>query len=184
MCFKIFDETIVTKWKAEALSAPDIDITECMVNWCIAEIRYKSKQFTDIGSITAFDGDVVKSDAAISPSLRKALIAAAAPLENVPDVYYDWHPGSDYIVLDLVHPSLFPVVYGRTRILKDSLVGLEDCVQRCGEGETLKVPPSEEAQLGKYRSWGGLSGNILQDEFSRKFQWLPCEVRFEGNKVK
>ena len=36
------------------------------------------------------------------------------PLENVPDSEKDWHPGSDGLVLDLVHPSLFPVVYGRT----------------------------------------------------------------------
>ncbi|TFY53754.1 hypothetical protein EVJ58_g9272 [Rhodofomes roseus] len=37
-----------------------------------------------------------------------------APLESVPDSEKDWHPGSDGKVLDLVHPSLYPVIYGRT----------------------------------------------------------------------
>lgn len=37
-----------------------------------------------------------------------------APLESVPDSEKDWHPGSDGLVLDLVHPSLYPIVYGRT----------------------------------------------------------------------
>ena len=37
-----------------------------------------------------------------------------SPLESVPDSEKDWHPGSDGKVLDLVHPSLFPVIYGLT----------------------------------------------------------------------
>ena len=36
------------------------------------------------------------------------------PLEAVPDSEMDWHPGSDGLVLDLVHPALYPIVYGRT----------------------------------------------------------------------
>lgn len=51
--------------------------------------------------------------------MREKLLAAIAPLENVPDSEKDWHPGSDGLVLDLVHPSLYPIVYGRT-ISKDS----------------------------------------------------------------
>ena len=36
------------------------------------------------------------------------------PLESVPDSERDWHPGSDGFVLNLVHPGLYPIVYGRT----------------------------------------------------------------------
>jgi hypothetical protein len=35
-------------------------------------------------------------------------------LENVPAVEKDWHPGSNGQILDLVHPSLYCIVYGRT----------------------------------------------------------------------
>ena len=36
------------------------------------------------------------------------------PLESVPDSERDWHPGSEGFVFNLVHPSLYPIVYGRT----------------------------------------------------------------------
>lgn len=55
-----------------------------------------------------------KSDKLIPSSLREELLAAVAPLETVPDPEKDWHPGSSGLVLDLVHPSLYPIVYGRT----------------------------------------------------------------------
>jgi len=127
---QIFDDTIVAKWKAEVMSTPDIDITESMVTWCFDELRYKSQQFQLTGAITVYDADIVKSDTAVPSSLQQALKAAAASLENVPHTCRDWHPGSNDTVLDLVHPSLFPVVYGRTKILRDSLVGLENCIER------------------------------------------------------
>lgn len=73
----------------------------------------------------------------------------------------DWHPGSGEKVLDLVHPSLFPLVYGQTRILPDSLVDPDDCIERCGEG-MVSIPPAAD--------------ELLSSAWSRKFQWLPCNV--------
>lgn len=35
-------------------------------------------------------------------------------LEDVPEAEKDWHPRSSGLVLDLVHPSLYPLVYGRS----------------------------------------------------------------------
>jgi hypothetical protein len=173
---QIFDEKIVSKWKAKALSALGIDITESMFTWCIDEIRYK--EFKETGVISAYDGDIVKSDVVIPSSLRHALMASVAPLEDLPEEFRDWHPGSDGTVLDLVHPSLFPVAYGRTRVLRNTLVGLGDCVDKCGEDETLGVPRGKE--LMHYPRLG----SPWSDPYSRKFQWLPCEVGFEGDKVK
>ena len=171
------DETIIAKWKAEALSATDVDITESMIAWCIDELRYKAKKFQGTHMITVYDGDVVKSDTAIPSSLRHALKTTVAPLEDILEIHRDWHPGSDDIVLDLVHPSMFPVVYGRTRILSDGVVGLDDCVERCGHGVTLRLPPSEEVQQTAVH-------NNMHDRYSRKFQWLPCDVGFGDDKVK
>lgn len=151
-----------------------------MVDWCIAELQYKSRQFQETGAITVFDGDVVKSDVAIPTSLKEALRTAALKLEDVPDAHRDWHPGSEEKVLDLVHPSLYPVVYGQTRILKDSLVSLDDCIKKCGAGQVLRVPSAEEAQIMKQ----GWSHPNYWDPYSRKFQWLPCDVALEGGSVK
>jgi hypothetical protein len=87
------------------------------------------------------------SDSLISSDLRDQLIAAVHPLENVPDVEKDWHPRSDNQVLDLVHPSLYPVVYNRTSG-KDP---------QTGEWEVLEPP--------------GNGGYYV----SQKFQWLPSD---------
>lgn len=157
-----------------------------MVDWCIAELRYKAGIFEETGAISIYNGDVVKSDTAVSSDLKDALRAAVAPLENIPPNQQDWHPNSDKKVLDLVHPSLFPVVYGLTRILPDTFVTLDDCIERCGEGVVLPIPPENEsafdtAGLPPYRL--SYRRNYGTKAFSRKFQWLPCDVEFsdDGN---
>jgi hypothetical protein len=43
-------------------------------------------------------------------------LSAVRQLEDVPDNELDWHPGSNGKVLDLVHPSLYPIVFGRTLV--------------------------------------------------------------------
>jgi hypothetical protein len=161
-----------------------IDITKKMFDWCIAELRYKLKSFQQTGAISVYDGDVVKSDTAIPSALKDALSSAVFELEDVPDSHRDWHPGSKERVLDLVHPSLFPVIYGRTRILPNTLAGLDDCITRCGEGLTLDVPPKEDCALWTQRQYENKSpytNYLLQDPFSQKFQWLPCEVAFSND---
>lgn len=125
------------------------------------------------------DAAVYKSDGIIPESLRETLIAAAAALEDVPAKDKDWHPDSDDKVLDLVHPSLFPLLYGRSRILKDGSVTLKDCEKFAGKGEIMPVPKEEDLVVERFP---GLSGwgwrNAKQHFYSKKFQWLPCEVNF------
>ncbi|KAG6837901.1 hypothetical protein H0H93_013054 [Arthromyces matolae] len=170
LLFQIFDETIASKWRSEALSAPDVDITERMVDYCIAELQHKAKTFDDPWAVVVYNGDVVKSDHAIPTALKDALKSAVSSLENVPNHEKDWHPGSDDKVLDLVHPSLYPLVYGKSRILPDTTVGLVDCLTRCGEGETLPVPSSDDLPSDFTHH------DPSTNPYSTKFQWLPCEV--------
>lgn len=153
-----------------------------MIDWCLEELKFKAKIFERIGAVSVYTGDVVKSDTLIPDSLKQALKAAVVQLERVPAAEQDWHPGSDQKVLDLVHPSLFPLVYGRTRILTDGTVGLDDCIERCGQGTTVPVPPAEEADLvdsGARYPWEQPFG---ANAFSTQFQWLPCDVDLSGGK--
>lgn len=175
---QIFDDKIALKWKGEALSSSE-RLSEKAVDYCIAELRYKAKVYEETGLVRVFYGDVVKSDTAIPAWLQDELKAAVSPLENVSPRRLDWHPGSDGKVLDLVHPSLFPLVYGQTRILpSQEVASLEDCISRCGEGVALPIPPQEEALI---ETNNVIYGNQLKNLFSRKFQWLPCEVDISGS---
>jgi hypothetical protein len=87
------------------------------------------------------------------------------PLGGVPPRKKDWHPGSDEKVLDLVHPSLFPLVYGRTRALGkgNGFTTSEKCITRCGEADVLE---EQEVSDGRY---------------SADYQWSRCEVDISGD---
>ncbi|KAJ6027985.1 hypothetical protein N7540_003561 [Penicillium herquei] len=160
---KVFNEEITAKWRQEITNSSKT-LTSGMVDWIFEELKHKSSIFQDTGMISAFDGDVVKSDTAIPEQLRCALREAVRPLEEIPEDEKDYHPSSDNKVIDLVHPSLYPLVYGRTRILRDTTTNLENFMKYSGKGETLLIPAKEEEE---------------EALFSRRFQWLPCDVEFD-----
>ena len=85
--------------------------SEIMADYTIKELQYKAKIWKKTGSITAYDPGVVKSDSIVSGKLKECLKQAVRTLEQVPDSRKDWHLGSNENVLDLVHPSLFPLIY-------------------------------------------------------------------------
>lgn len=118
-----------------------------------------------------------KSDSLIDEELKEAFRAAAASLEEVPEHQRDWHPGSKGKVLDLVHPSLYPLLYGRSRILPNKLVPLEDCLLFTGQGDIVPIPPEgDTASSRQGDSWEDLP-DVL---YSKRFQWLPCDVALRG----
>jgi hypothetical protein len=147
-----------------------------MFRWIIQELRYKAKIFDETKAVSLYNGDVVKSDSKVPEFLKDALKSAVRPLENIPEIYRDYHPGSDDKVIDLVHPSLFPLIYGRSRILSDKLVGLDNCFEMIGLGNILpKLSEHENKDIAipyQYRS--------NDSPYSRDYQWLPCEVEFSG----
>ena len=147
------------------------------------------------------DAVVLKSDTIIPTELKEELRAAVLPLEQVPESEKDWHPDSDEKVLDLVHPSLFPLLYGRSRVLKpahgdilsedgsawegcEGKVLLDDCEQWVGKGGVMPVPKEDHT---KVKHWNGLSdwnsgwNNREQHFYSSRFQWLPCEVALHSD---
>ncbi|KAF2802928.1 uncharacterized protein BDZ99DRAFT_468593 [Mytilinidion resinicola] len=175
---KVFDEEIVAKWRTEALTDEGHGFSSKMFDHCIAELRDKAKVYDESGIIPILEGDVavVKSDSIIPHDLKVELQSAIKPLENIPDRLKDWHPGSNEQVLDLVHPSLFPLLYGRSRILPEGTVGLLNCVESCGKGEVIPEPKEDDVKVLHLNA--SLRGRSLDKErfWSRKFQWLPCEV--------
>lgn len=183
---KVHDETIVAKWKTEAQALPAEAVpggfSDAMFDYVIAELRDKAKVFEEYGGVVSvfdaaavvFKQDVLTAD----KELHEALKAAVKPLEDVPDKDKDWHPGSNEQVLDLVHPSLWPLVYGKTHVLRDRTIALDDALKSITAGEVIAVP---KLKLGKETSWGVPEEGRL---FSNKFQWLPAEVTLDGDKAK
>lgn len=125
-----------------------------------------------------YNGDVVKSDVAVPESLKLQLREQVLKLENIPEKYKDWHPGSNGQVLDIVHPSLFPLVYGQSRVVEDELIELKDCIESSGKGKVVPSPKDEELsgpQVRQY-SFRNFRPGESPNPYSRNFQWLPCEV--------
>lgn len=124
---------------------------------------------------------MVKSDSAIPPELHQDLRKAASRLEDVPDKLKDWHPGFERIVLDLLHPSLFPVVYDTTRVLPYKTVPRMECNAFSASGETCHPRYLESENYEKTVSWG----NTANLEPWGSYQWLPTYVKFTepGNSV-
>ncbi|KAF9643672.1 hypothetical protein BDM02DRAFT_3104103 [Thelephora ganbajun] len=154
---KAKDEIIVERWRGEALQqAGDVEqpawkLTPGMVKYVLEELRgYAALRDPETGIEAWFTERIWRSDKLIPSSLREKLLTAVAPLESVPDSEKDWHPGSDGLVLDLVHPSLYPIVYGRT-------------IGKGPESTTATVLVAPEFA----RRDSAFS--------SRKFQWLPSD---------
>lgn len=169
---KVFDDEIVAKWKQEA-SAVHL-MSDMAWDWCLTELRDKAKRFERIGRVLVLDAGsrISKSDQRVSESLRQELKDAVRPLLDRPDAERDWHPGSDDKVLNLVHPSLFPLVYGRTRVLVNGgKVPLDFANVEALEG-------AEIAPLLTATSQPSRGGDSRSGMWSKKFQWLPCEVEF------
>ncbi|OOQ82767.1 hypothetical protein PEBR_37508 [Penicillium brasilianum] len=172
---KVFDEHIIAKWREEVAKSGQ-DASPKMMDWIVKELQWKAGILQQSGFVEVFDAGVVKSDTAVSKELQRALKEAVLPFENVPKEEKDYHPGSDDKVVDLVHPSLFPVIYGRTYVLPDRTIGLDDCIDSMGEGEWLERPKEAEATpeaVYPYYILQRLHPAVL----STKFQWLPCDVK-------
>ncbi|KAG9098376.1 hypothetical protein FS749_003959 [Ceratobasidium sp. UAMH 11750] len=127
----------------------------------------------DLTQVACYDR-IWQSDKLIPTSLKEKLVAGVSKLEDVPDSEKDWHPRSNGLVLDLVHPSLYPIVYGRT------LAYPEGSTDR--DVAKLKPIPPPEIPKGPdlYRTRGE------KYHISAKFQWLPTDfvVSDDGKSVK
>lgn len=177
---QVFKETITNKWREE-IQTSNQDISSPMLEYIISELRDKAEFCKQTGgTVVVYEFGIIKSDFAVPEATRLALMDAVHVLEETTPV--DYHPGSDNRVVDLIHPSMFPLVYGRSRILRDQFIGLEDCLKvHPSEGEIIPVPPEEEAKLPppnpKVVNYSQLKA--IQNPYSLKFQWLPCDVQME-----
>ncbi|OMH79181.1 hypothetical protein AX774_g7409, partial [Zancudomyces culisetae] len=172
---KIKNPEIKGKWKMELLANFD----EKDVQYALDECEYLARKYAEGEKILeAVDGTFFADDY-IPKSVLNQLIQAVEEFEKDTENSQDWHPGSDQQVLDLVHPSLYPVINEVSRAI------------------TKDLSPSETDIMGSYMNLGtGSVDNVVfstqnnkrsrtveQDFISKRFQWLPAEVGVdaEGN---
>jgi hypothetical protein len=123
---------------------------------------------------------VAKSDSIVTPELHGALRAAFDTLKTDHEAAPDWHPRSNGMVQDLVHPSMYPLVYGRTRAFQKECVGVEDAIS-CWAGKGIVVPKGEHRTSRGTNSsnYGVGSGTLPPEYWSETYQWLPANVAFQ-----
>lgn len=144
----------------------DADFSVAMADYCLEELKYKADVFNKTGCVSLYHGDVVKSDVAIPKDLQEALKTAVAPLENIPDHMKDWHPDSNEVVLGLVHPSLYPLIYGPSRIVTSQKLDLHTCLSMSGTEKIVPIPKKEEAGIGYIPKIRGTFDNAFSQNSS------------------
>lgn len=155
---------IVAKWRAEFAS---LGVTsthkDAIFDYTLQELAWyeKLQNSTPQLKTTAFkfgpEDRIVYSDNSIGSETATAFARDAAAFEK--DSPKDYHPGSDDLVVDLVHPSLYHLVYDRTREIVD--------------GKLVEAKFSADVQDFKK--------NVSDLGVSTKFQWLPASMKKDSS---
>ncbi|GAM40589.1 hypothetical protein TCE0_039r13055 [Talaromyces pinophilus] len=175
---KVFDACYMQIWIKELKEDPDM--TEKMANWLTAELKFKAQIARKLGFINIYNGYVVKSCADFfqHEKFRTELCIAIKDLEQGLGTDPEYQMATEEREMDYVHPSFFPVVFGKTRVLRDRVIGVDDAVASMGQGEIIPVP--EDPGPSRHElSWNIASrSDIMPRPYSSKFQWLPSDVYF------
>lgn len=120
---------------------------------------------------------IIKSDGLVKDDLRASLRRDFQRLLDDQADDPDWHPGSNNMVQDLVHPSMYPLIYGRTKVFRDEVVGVSDAVEKwAGKGDVIRKTET----LGHQSVMLG-SLNIPSSYWSNTYQWLPSNVALQDD---
>ncbi|KAH7337292.1 hypothetical protein B0J17DRAFT_769440 [Rhizoctonia solani] len=167
---KCRDEGILNKWRTEAIVQVSL-MKESHVDYVLKElVGYANLRDEASGAEVSCYDRIWQSDKLVPTTLKERLIAGAQKLENVSEEKKDWHPRSNKQVLDLVHPSLYPLIYGQT------LSYPEDSNDRDPATLASRLRPPSPIHSGGENDYF----------VSHRFQWLPTdfEVSEDGKSVK
>ncbi|KIO24283.1 hypothetical protein M407DRAFT_26298 [Tulasnella calospora MUT 4182] len=158
----IKDPAIRLKWKAEALEyeSRGDKLKETEIEWVFDELDdYGKMRNENTGIQASCHVRIWESDELISQELNSKLKLAVADLEKVPKEEKDWRAGCESQVLDLVDPSLFCTVYGRTQYW--------NTLNGDGRLEPLDIPDSDE----DFDNWA----------YSDRFSLIPTDFQIEDS---
>mmetsp|Transcript_6264 Transcript_6264/g.15100 ORF Transcript_6264/g.15100 Transcript_6264/m.15100 type:complete len:594 (-) Transcript_6264:147-1928(-) len=119
---KLRDDRIRKKWLREAREQ---ELKDNEISRAFEELDWAAT-FMDPGTKTSLSAvpTVFQADALISDELHDELKRGLNPLETTEDV--DYHPGSQKLAINLIHPSLHCYVRGRSKVTKEKNLDLEN----------------------------------------------------------
>ncbi len=152
---KMFDENIVAKWREEACGTENVD----KFNYALSECKWQAQNYKGPARPAAADGVFARDDMPTSLSQR-ILNGIEEIRKHEPR---DEHPGSDGIVIDIVHPSMYAYEQGVTPVMGDATV--------------VEMPPWKSFVMNKTAQPEEKPDLASATRLSSKFglQWLPAE---------
>lgn len=145
------------------------------------ELQEKARFFEKASLVPTLDANatVIKTDTLISEPLCRSLHEAFNRLGE--DSETDPHPSSNEsaTVRDLVDPSHFPLVYGRTRVFQGEVVEIADAIDTwAGTGTVIPKPQSSYPVDDNFMH---SSSEIRSCYWSEAYQWLPANIAFRAD---
>jgi hypothetical protein len=111
---KIDREELINKW-LEELSTQKSGLTSEHMNCALGELKSRLAIGQPLNIRPAPVNLLWESDNLISDDLKQKWLKVDSQLVKDSESCPDWHPGSNNQVLDLVHPSLYPLICNQTR---------------------------------------------------------------------
>ncbi|KAL9937570.1 hypothetical protein V8E36_003979 [Tilletia maclaganii] len=171
----------MAKWKTDVKAHSKQPFSDSMLQYLEDELKYEATRWHDEARGIESTGalGVVRSDRSIDASVLERLRSISNELEGGPEK--DWHPETDNTLLDVVHPSLYPLVDDHTRILEaENAISFPKGSRDLGRWftEVGKVHEGKEENQTDTGAQGF-------DKVSHAHQWLPAEFEVdESGKVK
>ncbi|KAJ5676107.1 hypothetical protein N7462_009004 [Penicillium macrosclerotiorum] len=178
---KIHEPGVPEKWRKMALDS-GADITPNMADWIIEELIFKAMIYENSEAVGLYNGDITKSDTNVPESLIKEFSDASKVLEYEEDELRFYHPGSMHKQRDLLAMALYPLVYGKSRILPDKLIRLDESLRHAGQGDVIPLP-KETGITREDIAWRVSSrADIDIRPYSRYHQILPTDWELGDDK--
>ncbi|KAJ1953499.1 hypothetical protein GGI12_006000, partial [Dipsacomyces acuminosporus] len=184
---KLNDKKIRRRWTKEAKAQ---NLTYMEIDYVFDELAYYASLRVP-GSGVELSGveGVWVSDSLVDKETLTELKDYAAILENVPEKHKDYHPDSNDQVLNLIHPSLFPLIYRKSSFLSTPIPSPEAAVKLATFGKFPGSAGEWKKQLGdSFKNEDGEPVFYIPEKqgtrygydpegtfISKEFCWLPTE---------
>lgn len=152
-----------------------------MAEWIIDELQFKAMIYEITHVVALYNGDVTKSDTNLSNTLIHNLKTELKALDFDQDDLKFFHPGPLAHQRDFIAMGLYPLVYGKSRVLPDRVIKLEEALDYAGQGVVIPIP-KETGITREDIAWRvSARADIQVRPHSRDYQILPSDWEFRGD---